>query len=508
MSNPYYTNKPVWQTKEKKKEFPLLNNDSRADVAIVGAGITGITAAYELIKAGKKVVVLEAREVGKGTSGTSTGNLYAPIGEHLFEISHKHDEETLQKVAQSRQAAVDFIEARINEYSIECEFKRVPFHLFTTPSSKAQSDIIRKEQEATKKAGFEVKTTAYSEFPFHVDEIMTLENQAQFNPLSYVQQFAVAVESENCLIYENTQVLDVKDGEPCIVKTKNATVTADKVIMATHSPKGIYGVHTVMKPVREHVLAVKLKSGMPENGIYWHVIEGQHYSIRPYSVNNEDFLLVLGEPYKVGHKNETENSFKTIERYIRKHFEVEEIAYTWAAQNYSPADALPFIGRSPLEENVYIATGFAADGLVYGTLAASILKDCINGIKNPLIEIYSPTRFTPVASASDFVKDNADVAFNLLKDYLFYGKAEALQEIKPGEGKTIKLNNERLAAYRNPDGELSIVSGICPHMGCIVHWNNGEKSWDCPCHGSRFDTDGSVLEGPSYHGLAKPKEDK
>lgn len=506
MADQHFTNKPVWQTKEHKKEFPSLNNDLRVDVAIVGGGITGITAAYELSKAGKKVVVLEAREVGKGTSGTSTGNLYVSIGEHLFSIKEKHSEETLQKVAQSRQMAIDYIQARIKEYSIECEFKRVPFHLFTTQSSKSQSNIIQKEQKAAQQAGFGIKTSSSPQFPYQVDEIMTLENQAQFNPLSYVKRLAVATESENCLIYENTQVLDVEDGEPCIIKTDKATVTADQVIMATHSPKGIYGVHTVMKPVREHVLAVKLKVKIPENGIYWHVIEDQHYSIRPYSVENEHFLLVLGEPYKVGHKNDTENSFKTIEKYVRTHFEVEEIAYSWAAQNYQPADILPFIGNSPLQDNVYIATGFAADGLIYGTLAASILKDCILGIKNPLIEIYSPKRFTPVASASDFIKDNADVAFNLLNDYLFYGKADALKEIKPGEGKTIKLNNERLAVYKNPDGELAIVSGICPHMGCIVHWNNGEKSWDCPCHGSRFATDGSLLEGPSYHGLAKPKK--
>ncbi|MDQ3396085.1 MAG: FAD-dependent oxidoreductase, partial [Bacteroidota bacterium] len=305
---------------------------------------------------------------------------------------------------------------------------------------------------------------------------------------------------------ENTNVLKVDEGDPCTVHTNHGKVKAKQVIMATHTPKGIYAVHTAMEPYREHAMAVKIKEQLPARGIYWHLQQNQHYSLRPYSNGNDHFLLVLGEPYKVGHENNTEENFKKIEEYVRANFEVKSIEYTWAAQNYKPADLLPFIGKSPMENKIFIATGFAADGLVYGTLSGMMISDMILGIENPYEKIYSPTRFTPKASAPKFFKENVDVAYQLVKDYLFYGDADEVKEIKVGQGKTIKLNNERLAAYRDESGTLNLVSGICPHMGCVVHWNNGEKSWDCPCHGSRFGVDGEVLEGPSFHGLSKPQK--
>ena len=185
---------------------------------------------------------------------------------------------------------------------------------------------------------------------------------------------------------------------------------------------------------------------------------------------------------------------------------VDEIEFVRAAQNYKPADNLPYIGTSPMENNIFIATGFSADGLTYGTLSGMIISDGILGYANPWAEIYNPKRFTPVASALKFAKETVSVAGHLLKDYLFYGEADELKEIKPGEGKTIKINNEHLAAYRDDLGRIHMVSGVCTHMGCVVHWNSAEESWDCPCHGSRFSIEGKVLEGPAFLDLAKPGE--
>jgi glycine/D-amino acid oxidase-like deaminating enzyme/nitrite reductase/ring-hydroxylating ferredoxin subunit len=451
------------------------------------------------------VAVLEAFQVGMGTTGSSTGNLYASIDEHLSSIESKHNEETLKAVVTSRLSAIDFIDQRIKEYNIECDFMRVPFHLFTSPDKNQKSNQIEKEQQSATKAGLSVSTVAPGGFPFQVDKIVSIADQAQFNPLKYVQQLAAAIEGFNCRIYGYTQVTDVEQGDTCLVHTTHSKVKAKEVVMATHTPKGIYGVHTAIEPYRENALAVKLKGELPVGGIYWHMQQSQHYSIRPYSNGRDNYLLVLGESYKVGHQNNTEENIRKIEDYLRANFEVESIEYSWAAQNYKPADNLPFIGQSPLENKKYIATGFAADGLVYGTLSGMIISDIILGKENPWAKIYSPTRFTPKASAPKFIKENFDVGYQLVKDYLFYGDADELKEIKSGEGKTIKLNGERLAAYRDEKNSLHIVSGICTHMGCIVHWNNGEKSWDCPCHGSRFSVDGEVLEGPAYTGLAKPK---
>ena len=506
MEHRQLTNQAVWSSTDFSPTYPSLSGDVRADVAIVGAGITGLSTAYHLAKAGKKVVILEQSRVGKGTTGSSTGNLYAPIDERLSSILSKHGEDTLRMVAESRMAAVDFIEQRVQEFNMDCDFQRVPWHLFTTPDTRSENPQVEKEKEAATKAGLSVQKAPAAGFPFAVDSLLTIEQQAQFNPLKYVQQLAAAIVSENCQLFEHTQVIKAEEGEPCKLHTLYGTVTADKVVMATHSPKGVYGVHTAMEPYREYAMAVRLEGELPAPGVYWHVQSGPQYSIRPYREQGQNYLLVLGEPYKVGTKTNNEELLSKIASYLRSHFQVGEIQYVWAAQNYKPADHLPYIGTSLLESNTYIATGFSADGLTYGTLSGMIISDAILGKENPWAKIYDPKRFTPVASAMKFAKENISVAGHLLKDYLFYGEADEVAEIQKGEGKTIKIDGDHLAAYRDDAGRLHIVSGICTHMGCVVHWNNGEKSWDCPCHGSRFSVEGKVLEGPAYTDLAKPEE--
>lgn len=498
--------KAVWRAAENLQRYPSLTKDIEVDVAIVGAGITGLSVAYHLIKAGKSVAVLEAFEVGRGTTGSSTGNLYIPVDERLFSIGTKHNEETMRRVAHSRKMAIDFIEQCIGEYAIDCEFQRVPWYLFTTPDSQNDSKTVKNEFQAALAAGLTVADTPPAGFPFEVDAITNLPGQAQFNALLYVQHLSAALAREGCLIFENSPVRRVTDGEPCEVQTDSGTVKAKKVAMATHTPKGIYAVHTAMESYREYALAVRLKGELPAPGAYWHLDSGSHHSIRPYKSPSGNYLLVLGQAHKVGSKSNNTENFKILEDYLARYFDIEKVEYRWAAQNYKPADNLPYVGTSPMQDNVYIATGFAADGLVYGTLAGMIISDQILGIANDLARIYDPKRFTPAASASKFMKENISVGAHLLKDYLFYGTAKDLGEIKPGEGKTLKVDGERLAAYRDEQGHVHLVSSVCTHMGCIVHWNDAEKTWDCPCHGSRFATDGKVLEGPAFDNLARPRD--
>lgn len=498
----------VWDLAATSRTYPTLTANATVDVIIVGAGITGITAAYLLAGAGLKVAVLEAFALGKGATGFSTGNLYVPVGQGLHTIKAKHGDTTMNEVVRSRRAAIDFIAQQIATHRIDCEFTRAPWHLFATGGDEKINGAIRDEYEAARAASLNVSDRLPPGFPIaNVSQITTVLEQAQFNPLKYVRGLAAAIDGTYCQIFENTPVISTEDGDTCVANTANGKVYGKYLVMATHSPKGIYAVHAAMKANREYIVAAKLRKPLPENGIYWHKLGDQLYSIRPYRCEAGDFLLVLGESHLVGSPVDNRKKIEKVEQYLYDHFDVENVVYQWGAQNYKPADGLPYIGTSPAQKNTFIATGFRADGLVYGTLAAQLISDTILGRKNPWADLYDPKRFTPIASAKQVLKENFTVASYLLKDYLFYGEAKEIKDIKPGEGKTMTLNGEKVAVHRDTAGRLHVVSSVCTHMGCIVHWNNAEKSWDCPCHGSRFATNGTVLEGPAIKPLSRPKID-
>jgi glycine/D-amino acid oxidase-like deaminating enzyme/nitrite reductase/ring-hydroxylating ferredoxin subunit len=495
--------KPLWDaTTHETVEYPSLAEDMRVDVAIIGAGITGISAAYNLSRQGKNVVVLESGQVGMGTTGSSTGNLYVPTGQ-FHKILSRHGEDVLLDVVLSRAAALTFIEDRIEEFGINCGFVRVPWNYFAT--TRKSSKEIEKEFETVKKSGLNARDTPLPGFPFGLSSLVCVEMQAQFNPLQYVKQLAESIISDNCRIFEDTRVINIHEYDPCYVETAGGTVKADKVIQATHTPKGVYMVHAQMEVFREYAVAVRLKENYPPPGIFWALDGKDKYSIRTYSDMTGDFLIVLGDTRKTGHKKLTEESFAKVFDFIKRHFLVEEISYLWAAQNYTPADYLPYIGTSPLEANVYIATGFSADGLIYGTAAANIISDLILERHNAWAKTFDPKRFNPKASAAKTLKENVNVTTHLVKEYIFNASTEDLGGLKHDEGKIVELTNDKAAAYMDTEGHLHLVSAKCPHMGCIVQWNSGEKSWDCPCHGSRFTVDGTFIEGPAFGDLTKYK---
>lgn len=489
----------VWRDEVSGPSFPSLSGELEADVVIVGGGITGITAAYLLSIAGKSVVVLEALGVGQSSTGYSTGNLYATVGgEGLHSISMKFNEARLTEVVQSRAAAVDLIEEIIAVNGIECDFKRVPWSLFTVEGQR--KSFVDKERTAAAAAGL----TVLSEVPYTwpVADGFTVPNQAQFNPLKYVVSLASKIESPTCRIFEHSRVTKVEEGDVCVVETEAGIVRASNIIMATHTPKGLYMVHTSMGPYREYAVAALAKGSYPESGTYWEMQESEHYSIRTYDSPKGRIIMVLGEMHKVGQKEENLECYEKLEVFLRKRFDVGEVVYKWSAQQYKPADSIPYIGLSSGNSKTYIATGFAADGLTYGTLAAMIISDAILIKPNPWSKTYEASRITPLASASNFLKENVNVAYELVKD-LLTTDADSFKEVRTYEGKIMELEGSKYAVHRDGEGQLHIVTAICPHMGCVVHWNTAEQSWDCPCHGSRFSKDGEVLEGPAINPLKK-----
>jgi glycine/D-amino acid oxidase-like deaminating enzyme/nitrite reductase/ring-hydroxylating ferredoxin subunit len=492
--------KSIWKARSPSPDFSSLKNNIEVDVAIVGGGITGITTAHLLSNHGRKVAVLEAMKIGEGTTGDSTGNLYTMVDKRMHQIQSKFDDDTLKVVAESRTAAVSLIEDLTRKFGIACNFKRMPWYLFS--ESEKEDRLIEQEIAAARKTGLQVTALDSLPLPFEISSAMKIENQAQFNPAAYVKGFAKKINRQNCHIYANTPVLEVKKGSPFILTTPEGKITASKVVLATHVPKGVLMVQTVLGPYREYALAARLYGGDYPDGIFWSTDPGHHASIRSFKTKTDSYLLIIGEDHKVGQTDDHEIFFKRLDDYARRRFDISTIDYRWSAQHYKPADGLPYIGESS-DEGIYIATGFSTDGLVYGTVAAMILSDVIAGRENPWAGTYDSKRFTPVASARKFLMENINVIGEYLKGFTRSSGDDTPDQVRPGEGKVMVIKNEKLAVHREKSGQLHIVSAVCPHMKCIVKWNNAEMTWDCPCHGSRFKATGEVIEGPAYNPLEK-----
>jgi glycine/D-amino acid oxidase-like deaminating enzyme/nitrite reductase/ring-hydroxylating ferredoxin subunit len=491
---------PIWKDKAETTGFTPLRSDITVDVAIVGGGITGLTAAYILSQAGKTVAVLESHKIGEGATGSSTGNLYCTIGSPgLHKVESKFNLQKVKEVVESRAAAVDFIEARVKEFDIDCDFKRVPWCLFSEDGSG--KSFVEKERKTAAEAGLKVVDDSQS--PVKAETGFIVENQAQFNPLQYVVSLAKNIKSPTCNIYELTQVSDVQEGDVCTVSTAGGKVTASQVIMATHSPKGIYAVHMSMGPYREYAVGVKLNGGYPPAGIWWDMKGDEHYSMRTYETSKGRILMALGEMHKVGQKKNNHECYDNLEKFLRERYNVASVEFKWSAQQFKAADGIPYIGLSTGNSKTFIATGFSADGLTYGTLASIIISDEILGNENKWSKTYSASRITPLASAKEFVKENVNVAYEFIKDRFTKNDAKEFDEVQAGQGKIMDVDGKKCGVHRDGAGKLHVVSAVCTHMGCINHWNETEKSWDCPCHGSRFSVDGEVLEGPAYAPLQK-----
>lgn len=492
----------LWNSYASKTGFPHLSNDITVDVAIMGGGITGITTALLLKKQGLNVAVLEAREVGKGTTGHSTGNLYVITDQLLSAIESKYDKDVLRKVIAARDKAFNLIAENINEYEIDCDYKSQSMYVY----ENGELDKIEKELKLASEAGIPFQEVSSVEIPSDIKKGMVLEGQATFNPLRYIQELAKIARGENCSIYENTKVTEIESGkEGFVLKTPMGKVTAKYAFHATHTPKGVkVQYHTTLGPYREYGVAVKLESDNYPEGIYWGFYGKDKFSIRSYSRNGEKYLICVGQPHKVGQaENNLEHIGKLVE-FVSKNYKIKEVTHQWGGQHYKPADLLPYIGRIHGDSNELVATGFSTDGLVYGTLSAIIISDLIGGEENAYAKLFEASRHQPAKAAKEFIKENIDVAVEFFKDR-FNTDDTDIGNMKPGEGRVIEKDGKKAAVHRGKDGIYTVNSAVCTHLGCIVHWNNAEETWDCPCHGSRFNTLGEVIEGPAIDPLKKIK---
>lgn len=481
--------------------YPQLRNSLEVDTIIIGAGVTGLTTALKLAEANQRVAVLEAWQVGSGSSGGSTGNLYSTVSQGLASIRAKWDDEVIGEVVALRRQAIDFIEDTTGRFGIKCDFARRPLYFCVSRNDKTFETQLQEEYAASLAADLPAALVSQVPgLPFPVEHGLRLENQAQYNPVKYAQGLAKVITDLGGLIFEDSRVCEV-DADAGAVMTEHGEIRARHIVYATHTPKGVNLLQAEMQPYREYGVSAKPPQEGPQ-GIFW--VLDHAMSIRSYSHDNEQFLVLVGAKHKTGHEQPDHNGYTRLRDYAQSHFSANNTCHQWSAQQYKSADLLPYIGRSG-HNNVYVATGFAADGLTWGTVAGAIISEQILGRTARGAELFNPRRFTPMKSAKNWARENAAVTKQLVEDYLTKDQLRSLEPVAPGEGKIVSLNGESLAVYRSLETKLSVLSPICPHMKCKVHWNGADSTWDCPCHGSRFATDGSVIEGPSFEPLATRK---
>ena len=487
----------LWHKTATAPSYPALTGTTPVDVIVVGAGITGLTAAVLLAREGHHVAILEARRIGSGVTSKTTAHITSILDTRYHTIHSDFGEEGARQAASSLQSAIDQIGALVREYNIDCDFRRVPGFLYTEKQDDVE--MLRQEYEVMHELGLPASLVTQLDLPFSVRLGIRVDDQAQFHPLRYLYALAQIATNLGCSIFENSKVTKIEDNENGVrIETENSSVSASAVFMATHIPPGLNVVDTQVAPYRSYVVACKTADQYPL-GLFWDTEEPYHYT-RVYEQDGERWLIIGGKDHKTGQNENTDASFLELEDYARQHFAVTSVMNRWSAQVYEPVDGLAYIGKSPGAHHYYEATGYSGNGMTYANIAARLVTDLILGRENPYVGLYSPSRIKPVASAADYVRENVNVATRFVADRL-KNDADTLAEIQPGEGRVVRLNNQQVAVYRDDAGIVHTLSPVCPHMKCIVGWNKAEHTWDCPCHGGRFTATGDWIEGPPLHNL-------
>lgn len=498
------TNHSIWLETYDYENHPSLTQDIAVDIAIIGGGITGITTALELLPSGKEIAIFEAEKIASGTTSYSTANLYAPVMQSHHTITSKFNQQAVNTIIQSRSHAIDYIESTIRKLNIDCHFYRRPLYLFTHDNKKIK--WLEKEMTILQMAKISIKEI--SSFPLDINalKIIKLEDQARFNPYIYVNEIATYLASKGCKIFENTSITKIEENKnQCILYANGKKIVARKVVMATHIPKGINLKQMLTFPYRSYVVGIK-HNNQYQPGHFWDLDSMNSISVHNVFSNENDILLIAGSNHKVGQPrlSSYNQHYEELEKYAKQHFKTENIHYRWSAQHYQSADLVPFVGLAHrFSKHLYMATGFATDGLTYGTVAGILLSDLLQDKPNSWHDLYDTKRFKPIAIAQKMIKENVNVTCRYIKDNLCPASRKPGSELKPDEASIIKIDGKKCAAYRDNENNLHVVSAICPHMQCVVNWNEAEKTWDCPCHGSRFSVDGKVIEGPAFHPLER-----
>jgi glycine/D-amino acid oxidase-like deaminating enzyme/nitrite reductase/ring-hydroxylating ferredoxin subunit len=494
----------VWTATTPLLSFPRLDRDARADVVVVGAGIAGMSTAYLLARMGRSVIVLDDGPVGGGMTKVTTAHLTCVIDDRYSEMERLHGEEHARLAAQSHRAAIDRIEQTIQAEGIDCEFARVDGYLFLSPTEDVA--LLDDELAAAQRAGIEVERLDRAPLDFDTGPCLRFPNQARFHPLKYLAGLARAIRRDGGRIHCDTHVDDITGGAHAHVTAGHYTVSAGAVVVATNTPVNNRVVlHTKQAPYMTYVIGALVPSGSVHDGLYWDTHDPYHY-IRLHTLDGDeyagrDLLIVGGEDHKSGQADDTDQRHRRLERWARERFpSIDQVAFRWAGQVMETIDGLAFIGKNPgLHDNVFVVTGDSGQGMTHGTIAGMLITDLIAGVPNAWTAVYDPSRMT-LRAAGEFTKEALNMAVQYA-DWVTPGDAVSVDDIRPDSGAVLRQGLRKVAVYRDERGAIHERSAVCPHLGCIVDWNDAEKTWDCPCHGSRFDARGQVINGPANGGL-------
>ena len=505
-----------WYDTVKPPRYSPPPGNLRVDVCVVGAGIAGLTTAYLLAKEGKSVVVLDEGEVASGQSGRTSAHLASANDDRFIEVQKIHGVEGSKLAYESHAAAIDRIEKIVAEETIDCDFKRLDGYLFSLPTD--EPDLLDRELEAAKRAGFAdaKKIERIILAGYETGPCLCFPRQARFQPVKYLAALAKAVEKQGGKIYTGCRVKDVQGADaekkqPARAQIDDgpAAVLADAIVVATNTPAPINdwaGIYTKQAAYRTYMIGATVPKGSVDDALYWDTGDPYHYVRLEADKDRkgDDLLIVGGEDHKTGQFPEEAAPFMALEKWAREKFPmIRDVTVRWSGQVQEPDDYVGFIGRATphAKENMFVATGDSGMGLTHGTIAGILITDLIMGRPNAWEKLYDPARkMSPLNR--DFISENLNVVAQY-KDLVTRGDVKSEADVSRGQGAVIREGLKKLAVYRDAAGTVHKCSAVCTHLGCVVEWNHVEKSWDCPCHGSRFDPQGRVLMGPAIEDLGK-----
>lgn len=495
----------VWMATVDMPSFPRLDADARAAVCVIGGGIAGMMTAYLLVRAGRDVIVIDDGPIGGGETSRTTAHITAALDDGYSDIAKVHGEEGARAAAASHTAAINRLESIAAVEDIDCDFERVDGYLFAGPRQHRRD--LEKELHVARRAGL-TDLEIVSRVPldsFDSGPALRFPRQAQFHPLKFIAGLATAITRDGARIYCGTHASSIVDGAPVQVRTTDGhVISADAVVVATNTPVNDWIIlHTKQAAYRSFVIGVRIPADSVHPGLYWDTGWPYHY-VRVYrggARDGADLLIVGGEDHKTGQKDDADARFATLERWTDEHFPMmEHVEYRWSGQVMEPVDYMGFIGKNPgPDEHIFIATGDSGNGMTHGAIAGMLLTDLVLGRRNPWAFLYDPSRIS-LRTLPEFAKENLNVAAQY-RDWVTGGDGGDYERIVPGQGAVVRKGATKVAVYRDEKGEIHEHSAVCTHLYCIVDWNSTERTFDCPCHGSRFDPYGRVVNGPAITDL-------